>query len=262
MPDVLARIAFFVSFFIASIPLILSLGLAELPTQKGPYRVGTCLRRLGKARVRLFYPCPDEAVRSAISWLPTPLLAYMLGYGVFARLSSFVSFLLVGSLTRVKMSLSEDENLCGRHDKFPLMLFSHGIGSNCTTYSSFAAEMASHGIVVATIEHRDKSAASTVDESGEVINYQHSTAELLGADNGFTWRQSQQKQRVQETFSVVHYLLQLTSNNKNTAEGTRSKSLLNKKNLPSSWRGKLDFENVIMAGHSFGGATAVAASAA
>lgn len=45
----------------------------------------------------------------------------------------------------------------GIHDKplsFPVVVFSHGLGGMRTTYSGICCDLASHGYVVAAIEHR------------------------------------------------------------------------------------------------------------
>ncbi|KAK0545816.1 hypothetical protein OC845_004913 [Tilletia horrida] len=55
---------------------------------------------------------------------------------------------------------------------FPCAVFSHGLGGTRVTYSAYAAALASHGVVVAAIEHRDGTAPATsicsrVDDKGK-----------------------------------------------------------------------------------------------
>ncbi|OJD29921.1 platelet-activating factor acetylhydrolase protein [Diplodia corticola] len=45
--------------------------------------------------------------------------------------------------------------------KFPLLVFSHGLGGNRTAYSSVCGEFASYGFVVCALEHRDGSGPRT-----------------------------------------------------------------------------------------------------
>ncbi|KAF4542426.1 Platelet-activating factor acetylhydrolase [Lasiodiplodia theobromae] len=51
--------------------------------------------------------------------------------------------------------------------RFPLMVFSHGLGGNRTAYSSVCGEFASYGFVVCALEHRDGSGPRTY------VNHRH-----------------------------------------------------------------------------------------
>ncbi|GME36653.1 platelet-activating factor acetylhydrolase protein [Neofusicoccum parvum] len=55
----------------------------------------------------------------------------------------------------------EEGRVGGQAPKFPLLVFSHGLGGNRTAYSSVCGEFASHGFVVVALEHRDGSGPRT-----------------------------------------------------------------------------------------------------
>lgn len=56
--------------------------------------------------------------------------------------------------------------------KIPLLIFSHGMGTNRMMYSGICREWASHGMLVAIMDHHDGSCDHTVHgETGEVITF-------------------------------------------------------------------------------------------
>ena len=54
--------------------------------------------------------------------------------------------------------------------KWPLIVFSHGVGCSRLMYSAFCGEMASRGYIVCAIEHRDGTSPSStiVSEDGRI----------------------------------------------------------------------------------------------
>ena len=72
-------------------------------------------------------------------------------------------------------------------EKFPVMVFSHGLGGMRTTYSYICADIASHGWCVAAIEHRDGSASMALTDAGP-FPYEHPVPGLQGEEFAFLSR--------------------------------------------------------------------------
>ncbi|KAJ3029254.1 UNVERIFIED_CONTAM: Platelet-activating factor acetylhydrolase [Siphonaria sp. JEL0065] len=122
--------------------------------------------------------------------------------------------------------------------KIPVAIFSHGLAGNQTTVD--------RGFLVLSIEHRDGTASITAKNNyHEVLDYERYKG-VPGKIMEF--RQNQLKQRVKEVLEA-HALLASLNN------GTAVKNIL-PHTLPDL-KDRLDIENSILIGHSFGAGTTI-----
>ncbi|TVY29076.1 putative phospholipase A2 [Lachnellula hyalina] len=149
------------------------------PPYTGPYTVGTLdvelpVSELDSAspapdndiptvQYRVFYPCDPDFKGKNISFIPSPQREYIAAYtrflGAGNALSEFISFfpriLHYIQIPALKNApLLEPPTPTGR---WPVMLFSHGLGGSRNAYSHIAGSIASHGMIVVCPEHRDGS---------------------------------------------------------------------------------------------------------
>ncbi|EST09762.1 Platelet-activating factor acetylhydrolase [Kalmanozyma brasiliensis GHG001] len=169
----------------------------EADTPWSPWSTGskTCTLHLETVLFTIYYPTlpmPDSDFKRypRAAWLGRPvhagvraLFQYIGQYGPFALpLSPIVTTLISARLpARVGPPLADPEELRRRADpshantdraatgnfgarppQFPVVIFSHGLAGNRLSYSQYCGELASQGIIVAAIEHRDGSGVSSI----------------------------------------------------------------------------------------------------
>lgn len=144
--------------------------------------------------------------------------------------------------------------------KWPCCIFSHGLGGTRNAYSQISGSIASGGLVVMSIEHRDNSAAISVqkyeDEKAQVIEYVS-----IKESNSSTLRK-RREQMAQRAYEVKLGVELFRAMEDRSSASTKTFS-------PTYWsrlgeklnkfQGHLDAGSgrLIMAGHSMGAATAV-----
>jgi hypothetical protein len=179
-------------------------------------------------------------------------------------------------------------------NKFPLILFSHGLGGNMELYTELCAMIASYGYIVVAIEHEDGSAsyAASASDAAKAKAKANAKASKLTDDNNnkdqnqiskiveifpipykrplsnakvpysrqkvLDMRTSMLEQRVNEIQKIYEYMATTTTTTTTTTN----------ENIPSSDELSL-FEKIIsvtntdelhLIGHSFGGATQLLAA--
>ncbi|VDM94722.1 unnamed protein product, partial [Onchocerca ochengi] len=149
---------------------------------------------------------------------------------------------------------------------YPVLIFSHGLAACRNFYSIFCSSLASYGYVVAVVEHRDRSACWTyklkIDKmTGKRIEVPVKFRKLMPTDDEFQLRNGQLQKRVAECNKTLHILKELNLGQYNSDQRTGKKLLLGNDFAWSQFKGRLDTDRIFIAGHSFGGATAIATAA-
>ncbi|KAK3945715.1 platelet-activating factor acetylhydrolase, isoform II-domain-containing protein [Diplogelasinospora grovesii] len=264
-----------------------------LPPYSGSYPVGAidlevpCTpRTFSNARLR-----DGEVAVQLETWPAGPISLLGRGYARFARTDSFVVrsvctavlWLFAGRTTipaEVDVPLygtpapensptTDDPNPGGVNgpggNRFPVIIFSHGMASTRTNYSHFLGELASRGNVVVAIEHRDGSGPGSVVHRADgtahtVIHFDSGSVHLVvpGVDALKRLQLAFREAEVEETVSILRTINKgrgekvYQSNTHPSGEG-RTLSIVG----GGGWAGRLDMEKVVIAGHSFGATLAL-----
>ncbi|KAI9849078.1 MAG: hypothetical protein M1838_000279 [Thelocarpon superellum] len=150
------------------------------PDHTGPYRVGTIDIELPAARLsspapapdptistvqfRLFYPCDANRPQDQhVRWMPHPQREYVGAYAKFlGAKGAFVEILsrIPQLLYYITIPVHANAPLLTpptKTKRWPVMVFSHGLGGTRNAYSHLVGSLASRGMVVIAPEHRDGS---------------------------------------------------------------------------------------------------------
>lgn len=242
-----------------AILLVVGFRQPNMPTITGPYQ------KLGFADVdiplegeerpvmaRIIYPAMEHAEGRPLQYMsPRVAKEFILtpGKEFLGDNAAYVSWLLsYWTLVSLPMIRSAAVRVPspqqGEEGKgFPVIVFSHGLLGTKELYSAMTMELASHGFIVIAIQHTDGSSPIAVRPDGSAVYFKslQSVVDSKGVDAGVFERRKQVDWRVREMRTAVQLIPHLY------------KGL---GDFPSS-NGCIDASKVIIAGHSFGGATAV-----
>ncbi|KAL7561126.1 hypothetical protein ACA910_009181 [Epithemia clementina (nom. ined.)] len=246
----------------------------ELPPIRGPYHVGTvdvhvpalsiteanggfdCTHLLP---IRILYPTLDEP-----TWpkylVPTTALEYCretMRFGAPPPLQEYDWMLhtwrLVNSQTRRNASLAPGK------DKFPVVVFSHGLGGNADIYSYQTMSLAARGNVVVVMNHMDGSGPFVRTRRGAEVRFDHVTNQISGSAVDKI-RRNQTDVRVREVLAATEAVLRLDEAEDAWNECHDSGNELLANIIGLSFVGRLEVNHITAMGHSFGGATAITAA--
>jgi platelet-activating factor acetylhydrolase len=259
------------------------------PAYKGQYEVGTVDVEIPISELpvasdapegavktiafRIFYPCqkPGKSdIHRPVRWIPQPqrqtINAFATFLGAGSKLASFIS-LLPQQLFWIKLPAHRNAKILDPptdSKRWPVTMFSHGLAGSRNTYSYICGDMASNGMVVIAMDHRDGSSPiqyvrATADSPActiPAVKIPHTaSAETYGG------RDRQLRIRLWETSMIYEALMKIDAGQsvENMDENT-SWSKKERTEVLKQFEGALDIHRpgkVSWAGHSFGAATTV-----
>ena len=187
------RVAGYACLIILLLPswiLLNFLPVFSLPTPTGEYLVGTHSMHMKTSMDEPITKDPNDKRELMIKvWYPakTKASAKQDPYLDKANRTSFINKYGGGILPpasmdyldRVKTHVYQDAPIAD--DIFPVLLFSHGYGSNASGYYALLTEIASHGYIVINMNHTYESLGATFpDGSEKLFDYEFQAAD--GAD--------------------------------------------------------------------------------
>ncbi|XP_077566424.1 platelet-activating factor acetylhydrolase [Stigmatopora nigra] len=215
---------------------------------------------------RLYYPCQNMTKAEMPNWIPNS--EYFNGLADFMKINRTfgkrIFSCLFGSY-KIPAYLDAPFNST---KKYPLVIFSHGLGAFRTLYSAICTELASQGFIVASVEHRDLSASATyhfLQKSELDTTSKNSSRNSLKDDLVREWmyyrplqqgeqefplRNQQVQQRAEECILALHKLEDINS-------GVPVQNVLHTEFDWKTLKDCIDLDKVAVMGHSFGGATVI-----
>ncbi|KAK3314343.1 platelet-activating factor acetylhydrolase, isoform II-domain-containing protein [Apodospora peruviana] len=225
-------------------------------------------------------------------WIPAPLSLRAKGYARAAHISNWFTDnlfagaikALVGSITipaEVDAPLSDrasheskfatswdkeeqpQEILAREHSGHPVVIFSHGTVSSRTDYSHYAGELAARGYVVALLEHRDGSCpGSVVKQNGkpdeirllfDEKEVETATGKEVAVEDFHKAQLSFREAEIEEAVRVIRMI------NEGRGEEVYKANPRNEGHDLANWAGRLNTDEMIVAGHSYGATGALQA---
>jgi len=134
---------------------------------------------------------------------------------------------------------------------WPVVVFSHGMGCSRATMSQLTYQLASQGVVVISLEHREGSGCASFYRKARgagVVEIPHRC--LMDGEDELTVREGQVKHRGKEILRVLDLLEQIQA-----GESIDNVFTSKSRNCPSPLAGSLDLSSLYLMGHSYGGAS-------
>jgi len=218
--------------------------VTQLPAATGQYGVGTTVRYWTDSRREEAWTAdPDDRRRLAVQiWYPAaddmgPNAPYIFGLEkIGASIERYWDY-----IPKVDTNAQLDAKVPSGSRRFPLVVFSHGMNSSRFAYTALARELASHGYVVASIDHTFWGPGVSFPD-GKPVQFEDGmiARDKLTSDEIDSMMRAGLEAMADDEAFVADRMREMDASDR----------LL---------KGRIDLSNVAVAGHSMGGMAAISA---
>lgn len=258
-----------------------------LPSTKGPYKTATDILQWNDVQIKIWYPTDatihQRAMNNADKVYKNAEHTEVDYFGHMARVYKMPYYLIdyyftlgTNSITRRDYS-ARIAPLNGSIDRFPVIIFSHGLYGMGEHYTVIAENMASYGYIFIAPYHTDSSCPAVIRKiraSREKLGGNSAIEKMILFDERREPFMAEQKDLIQDhsdenikELMYREYQLKIRLENIRTILNALN-TLASKENTNSekdsiegyeTFAGRIDLERVACLGHSFGGGTCCAA---
>jgi len=131
----------------------------SMPAPTGPYPVGTTIEVwVDESRPELFTPEPEDHRALVVQlWYPAkakdPVSPYVANYATLESALEGMFPSVYRLLAKLDIAAKRDAPVAAKRRRYPAVVFSHGLRTPRLFYTTQVMELASHGYVVASLDH-------------------------------------------------------------------------------------------------------------
>ncbi|MEH7081091.1 dienelactone hydrolase family protein, partial [Bacillus velezensis] len=230
-------------FLVLSLFLTYALPVFKLPKTTGQHEVGVkYIHLVDKTRndpflkkgtqkrelmVKVYYPAKKDETKPYSIYFQSSKFVKL--FSKFYHMPEFV----FQQLNLVKTNSKEDLQVSDKEQNYPVILFSHGAGTTMEVHTSQSEDLASNGYIVVAIEHTFVSSGTVFPK--KVVSQMDATKEF-------------------DTPEPARIITQIMAEDSKFVIDSLSK--INEGKIVSTFKGKLNINEIGTVGHSVGGAVA------